>query len=493
MKELKSDVIIIGAGMSGLGAALELTQQGYNVTILEARDRIGGRVCTIDLDGTTVDLGANWNEGGSNTPLQDLIKKAGLKQTKKKESSRKFYSLGKSKNIAQLGAALLNYTKHQKAAEKHIQSLSITTQEGLVNSKILSIDDLLKISNPNLDSRFFSTEIPEEVFDVAAILHEGWLGVTTNHTPPYYFMNAKEDRFLNIQLSDAFPLLPGTYDETVLFSDEPETLVTGGFQNVCKLILDEITQNNGHCKLQLGCKVTNINTSDSSACQISYIDSTTQKERVISASQVISTLPLGVMQDISKNNPSFFEPPLSEKKCGALNRVKATCVNKVILKFDQTFWDKNKQTLFIKSKNRDHPGYREWTNLYSFNKEPVLIAFYIDDEAQFKKSDADVISDAMQELKEVYGDKIPNPIASHVTHWDQDEYSRGSWSIPTIDTQKNDLLEIASPHDSIHFAGEHIAFYGNNVHGALISGIQIAKNEVIPELAHSESFELPKK
>ncbi|MGY8990948.1 MAG: FAD-dependent oxidoreductase, partial [Rhodospirillales bacterium] len=41
------DVIIIGAGMAGITAARELTRAGRSVAILEARDRIGGRIKTI--------------------------------------------------------------------------------------------------------------------------------------------------------------------------------------------------------------------------------------------------------------------------------------------------------------------------------------------------------------------------------------------------------------------------------------------------------------
>ncbi|MFM8424958.1 MAG: FAD-dependent oxidoreductase, partial [Chloroflexota bacterium] len=40
-------VIVIGAGMAGLSAAHELTKAGWNVTVLEARSRVGGRVHTV--------------------------------------------------------------------------------------------------------------------------------------------------------------------------------------------------------------------------------------------------------------------------------------------------------------------------------------------------------------------------------------------------------------------------------------------------------------
>ena len=66
-------VIIIGAGMSGASAANALVAKGYNVTIVEARDRIGGRTYT---DRTTlshpVDLGASWIHGAVGNPITNL-------------------------------------------------------------------------------------------------------------------------------------------------------------------------------------------------------------------------------------------------------------------------------------------------------------------------------------------------------------------------------------------------------------------------------------
>jgi len=51
------DVIVIGAGMSGLAAARMLRRQGKKVVVLEARDRVGGRVHAGKLAGHTIDLG----------------------------------------------------------------------------------------------------------------------------------------------------------------------------------------------------------------------------------------------------------------------------------------------------------------------------------------------------------------------------------------------------------------------------------------------------
>lgn len=55
-----SDVIVIGAGYAGGTAARELTAKGLNVTVLEARNRIGGRIWTDTFAGERIDLGGGW-------------------------------------------------------------------------------------------------------------------------------------------------------------------------------------------------------------------------------------------------------------------------------------------------------------------------------------------------------------------------------------------------------------------------------------------------
>ena len=72
------DVLIVGAGLSGLIAARRLQQQGKQVRVLEARTRIGGRMVSRTLsDGSVVDLGGQWG-GGTHHRFAALLQELGI-------------------------------------------------------------------------------------------------------------------------------------------------------------------------------------------------------------------------------------------------------------------------------------------------------------------------------------------------------------------------------------------------------------------------------
>src|ERR1700731_3725563 len=74
------DVAVIGAGAAGIGAARRLADKGsVSVLVLEARDRVGGRVHTIEPSGFPLDRGAEWLHSADRNPLSPIARDLGFR------------------------------------------------------------------------------------------------------------------------------------------------------------------------------------------------------------------------------------------------------------------------------------------------------------------------------------------------------------------------------------------------------------------------------
>ena len=74
---MRYDLIVIGAGLTGLNLAYKLRSHDLKIAMIEARDRIGGRISTTYLDGSAIEMGATWF-GDHYTALKQLIRELGL-------------------------------------------------------------------------------------------------------------------------------------------------------------------------------------------------------------------------------------------------------------------------------------------------------------------------------------------------------------------------------------------------------------------------------
>jgi len=90
MLNLNRDVVVVGAGPSGLTAARELTKAGLSVAVLEARDRVGGRTWTDTVDGAVLEIGGQW-VSPDQTVLLDLLDELGLKTYSRYRSGESVY------------------------------------------------------------------------------------------------------------------------------------------------------------------------------------------------------------------------------------------------------------------------------------------------------------------------------------------------------------------------------------------------------------------
>jgi putrescine oxidase len=90
MLNLNRDVVVVGAGPSGLTAARELKEAGLSVAVLEARDRVGGRTWTDTVDGAMLEIGGQW-VSPDQTVLLELLDELGLKTYPRYRSGESVY------------------------------------------------------------------------------------------------------------------------------------------------------------------------------------------------------------------------------------------------------------------------------------------------------------------------------------------------------------------------------------------------------------------
>lgn len=75
-------IIIIGAGAAGYAAACKLLENGFaNIQMLEAENRIGGRVHSVEFGAGMVDMGAQWCDGETDNIVYGMVKDLNLLQS----------------------------------------------------------------------------------------------------------------------------------------------------------------------------------------------------------------------------------------------------------------------------------------------------------------------------------------------------------------------------------------------------------------------------
>jgi monoamine oxidase len=94
-----------------------------------------------------------------------------------------------------------------------------------------------------------------------------------------------------------------------------------------------------------------------------------------------------------------------------------------------------------------------------------------------KWTDQALIEDAMQVLRTMFGNHIPNPVSAQITRWAQDSYAYGSYSFNAVGSTNQDRKALGSTlNNRVLWAGEATSVdYAGTVHGAYLSGVQAAK------------------
>src|SRR5688572_10656135 len=94
---IETDVVVVGAGIAGLGAAAALANEERDVVVLEARDRVGGRTENVEIGGQPNEIGGQW-VAPYQSELKGLLEELGIELFPSHRTGEHVY-VGPDKNV----------------------------------------------------------------------------------------------------------------------------------------------------------------------------------------------------------------------------------------------------------------------------------------------------------------------------------------------------------------------------------------------------------
>ncbi|WP_020559530.1 flavin monoamine oxidase family protein [Thiofilum flexile] len=415
-------VLVLGAGMAGLAAARHLSAQGFQVTVLEGRERIGGRIYTSRLwSDAPVDLGASWIHGDEDNPITELANQANAKRVATSYDSAELYI---APELLQQGVTDTAEDKMERLVDKALKQASDLDQD-------LSLRTAVERVMRDRDSTSLGSKAQLE-----------------------FYLNSRYEQEYSGSTRE---LSAHTIDEDEEFEGD-ELLFPQGYGQLTDYLAKGLTIKTGQVVKQVAYSPQGV--------------SVTTQNAQYSADYVLVTLPLGVL----KRNSVQFNPPLPTNKQQAIARLGMGVLDKVFFRFDKVFWPKDidwHEYLSLRA--------GRWVEWVSFAKlgVPILLGFNAAERARELElwSDQAIIEDGMQVLREMFGNAIPSPKATQITRWARDPFSYGSYSFNAVGSTKQDRKVLASTvAGRLFWAGEAThSEYPGTVHGAYLSGIAAAK------------------
>lgn len=406
-------IVVIGAGISGLAAAKKLKQKGYNVIVLEADSKIGGRLKTNRTLGIAFDEGASWIHGTNGNPLTKIAQQAGMNTVFTDDESRISYDIG---------GVLRSATTYDNAETELHMILNSMMNSGNANQSFETI---------------FSGLYPTKINDRL------WKFLLST--------------YVTFDTGDLDKLSSTLYNEGEDFGGE-ERIATNGYDTITTYLATGLN-------IQLNQRVSKIDYSNS---KIKITHNGTESE----ADYVLVTVPLGVL----KTNTIQFLPALPSAKQTAIQKVGMNCVNKFLLTWNTKFWD-DVQYISYTPAIKDKFNYFVNLNKINPSVNALMTFAYADFARQTEAmSDTQIIDEIMMHLKDIYGNSIPNPTNMIRTKWQTNENSFGAYSYTAVGTQMKHFDDLAKEvNDKLFFGGEHTeANYFSTAHGAYLSGIREA-------------------
>ncbi|KAI9769316.1 MAG: hypothetical protein M1835_006721 [Candelina submexicana] len=483
-------VCVVGAGIAGLRCAETLIQRGMKVTLIEGRNRIGGRMHQSDHLGHVVDLGPNWIHGTENNPIMDLAK----------ETQSTLHSWGERQAIFDEKGEMLEETKANRYSE---------IVWGIIADAFKYSNDYSSAIPPNRSLMdFFKNK-------VKGFLQSDSDGPGSNgDTPRIEELNHEQKTLLRIaQMWGAFVGDPIERQSLRFFwleeCIEGETLFNA---STYKAILDRIAGTAiAQAEIQFSTKVVGV---ESRRDEV-IIRAETGSPQTFD--EVVMTAPLGWL----KRNQAAFDPALPPRLSKAIESLGSLKLMQIYITFPTAFWEvptsSSDSRSLSDSSSSTYPGFLHWLHplytsrnpdnwniealnlsaLPSAEAHPTLL-FYIHGPCSLHlttlltEARTSSYYDILTRFFEPYYSLLPNysksahhcePTKVLATQWSTDELSGyGSYTNFQVGLEEGDRdVEVirngeGMPDRRIWFAGEHTAPFValGTVTGAYWSGERVA-------------------
>jgi monoamine oxidase len=426
------DVIVIGAGAAGLAAAAALAAGGRTVLLIEARDRIGGRIWTRHEPGlpAPIELGAEFIHGYAHCTLAWLAR-AGKVAIETQDSHWRLENGSLEQRDSYFRKVQQVLLKHQDAATHD-----------------LSLDDLLE--------KHLKKELTLDARKYARMMAEGFDAADTS-------------------LASARGIVEEWTGE--MMRNAPQSRPEGGYSSLLTALAGALPTDKVQVRLQ-----TIVREVHWSPGKVKILGECLGSPFQAEAARAVVTLPLGVLQlPAASPDAVSFSPPLEAKR-KALQGLGFGPVLKVVMRFRTAFWadldnGRYREGSFFHAPNCEFRTF--WTSLPL--RAPSVNAWAGGPHAARISSSNDlpgIVRHALDSLDTVFGHRC-NPREElesvYVHDWERDPFSHGAYSYVTVGGggAREDLAKPLE--DTLYFAGEATdTDESATVTGALLSGERAA-------------------